>query len=743
MLPELRSVFSDAPCSCMIRFGDAMRVFGSDAAAPTADGHKLVKLIKEFILKSERDRCETTLDTTSSNVESVLVHVAALGCSVLQARVDLIGAAAVEVEQTVAVGLSTRAPIPKDDYFISRQDELDRVGSVVEAVFTSVAAAPRNVLLLRGYPGLGKSAAAKQGLRLMQIKYDAASCCEGVHVSGIIRGRGAAAAEEDLVRWGRDLGAAIGVGSAAPPDAVLSRLKLFLEGTRYVVLLDDADEAGLQEVLRHLPPSQLPCAVVVTSQMLRRDDAERLVTAAECSAAVRGSSVSLCELQPFTLDECSELLRRVFSVESSAPLHSFDAEVRAVFEELARLPLAVRVFCVWLRNRYRDGMKAVRERDIAAFDEAAAGLSVVRDVLAEWKSESGSVVLAPGAEHSRGLQGTVRLALHSLRSHAVEAECRQLLALLALCPPVRTPWSLFDGGKDGQAALMVYGRRVVVEAQSLGHVCVAGESCRIPKLKLEAVAASAQVKEGGKVSVRLKDGKTVNVRGSDVLFEGDAAAVEMEGQWMLPRVLGNRMEGRVMRQHADGSVSVLFQGPHEGCHVQLRGLLSRADLNGCFGYVCGGCDGATQEWRVRATLPCGEVEEVSVKACHLACTGQVMVGDGDGRLRAVAAFARGWLTARRAGAQVMRFGRRSCRPCGPRVCWRVLRMRSGLLLLLWAAAGLWRWTRRSGCSACTSCCRRLCGRRWGTRRMTSWLRCLKRAAAAWAMMIKLIIACTV
>jgi len=144
------------------------------------------------------------------------------------------------------------------------------------------------------------------------------------------------------------------------------------------------------------------------------------------------------------------------------------------------------------------------------------------------------------------------------------------------------------------------------------------------------------------------------VRGSDLLFEGDAAAVEVEGQWMLARVLGSRMEGRVMRQHGDGSVSVLFQGPHEGCHVQLRGLETRADLNGCFGYVCGGCDGATQEWRVRATLPSGEVEDVLVKADNLACSGKVMAGDGEGGVRGVAAFASGWLTAHRPGAAVMR-----------------------------------------------------------------------------------------
>ena len=110
-----------------------------------------------------------------------------------------------------------------------------------------------------------------------------------------------------------------------------------------------------------------------------------------------------------------------------------------------------------------------------------------------------------------------------------------------------------------------------------------------------------------------------------------------------------------MRQHGDGSVSVLFQGPHEGCHVQLRGLATRADLNGCFGYVCGACDAATQRWPVRVTLASDEVKDVSLKAGNLVCTGKVMARDDKGRPRAVPAFASGWLTAQRPGADVMRF----------------------------------------------------------------------------------------
>jgi hypothetical protein len=74
MLPELSSSFNDAPCNCMIRFGDTMSVFGSDAAAPTSDPHKLLKLCKDFVLKTQRESGGENLDVTDSSVDCVFVH---------------------------------------------------------------------------------------------------------------------------------------------------------------------------------------------------------------------------------------------------------------------------------------------------------------------------------------------------------------------------------------------------------------------------------------------------------------------------------------------------------------------------------------------------------------------------------------------------------------------------------------------------------------------------------------------
>jgi hypothetical protein len=264
--------------------------------------------------------------------------------------------------------------------------------------------------------------------------------------------------------------------------------------------------------------------------------------------------------------------------------------------------------------------------------------------------------LAPRpTKHSfRGLRGTLKLFFYSLRSHPLAAECRELLAFLSLFPPEQTPWSLFGGGSTEHAALKTLGRRDLIEGQAVGLVSAVDHSCRIPKLKnLEAVAVSDGVKVGGKVAVRLSDGQTINVRGSDLVFEGDATAVDVDGHCMLPRRLEGEKEGRVMRRHVDGSVSVLLQALHEGCHVRLQGPMLEADLNGCFGYVCGSYDAATQRWPVRVMLPSNELKDMSLNADSLLCSFNTMMRNGS--LFAAPAFASGWSTAFRLKAEEIRF----------------------------------------------------------------------------------------
>jgi hypothetical protein len=669
MLPAVCPSFHDTQSECVIIFGDAMNIFRSDTENSTAANPQLLlKLCRDFKLKTQKHHKGSELIVTHSTVESVFVHVAALGCSVLQNFVDKLPAATAQVEKSAGDGLSSLATLQRDRKFISREKELAQVVSVVEAVFNAVAPAPRVLLLLHGYPGLGKSAAAKQGLNMIQEQYAAESCCNGVLIPSIIRGRGAAAVQEDLVRWGRELGIIKAIESPhEPPHEKLLRLTIFLEQQRYVVLIDDADEAGLKEALTYLPPSKLRCSLLVTSQILKEFDVQKLVSAAESNVVGHLSIISVCELQPFTIEECMELMQRFCphppldpsgqSFPLYEPLHRHGSALREVYEELAWLPLAVRFFIVWLHGRYKNEMKDAKKKASDAktcFDEAAVGAAVAKSLIFEWSKARDSIILAPGVEHSRGLQGTVKLALHSLESHPHQAACSQLLAFLALCPPESTPWSLFDGVGFEQAAQMKRGHRVVLPEQSIGFVSAVGSSCYIPNLEVEAVVVNSEVKNGAEMVLQLKDGKMINVRSSNLLFEGDATAVEMEGHWMLPRCLRFKVQGRVMQQHADGSVSILIQGPYEGCHVRLQGLKSRAELNGCFGHVYGACDRATHTWPVRVTLPSNEVEDMLLKAGNLVCSGHVMAIDGNGSLRAVPSFARNLLTRQRPGAEVIR-----------------------------------------------------------------------------------------
>jgi hypothetical protein len=141
----------------------------------------------------------------------------------------------------------------------------------------------------------------------------------------------------------------------------------------------------------------------------------------------------------------------------------------------------------------------------------------------------------------------VRLALHTIGSRHSELDeaCRQLLGLLALCPPVQVPWSLFDGWHDGTstAELLVRGARVQVGVHSLQRFSPTGERClvyiRSPEClqKLQGTVLSDDVVKSpvGKMSIRVRtteDGeKTVNI--IDVEFYGSHAVLKENGKWVL------------------------------------------------------------------------------------------------------------------------------------------------------------------------------------------------------------------
>ena len=60
--------------------------------------------------------------------------------------------------------------------------------------------------------------------------------------------------------------ALLGMDSDAPVDKVLGSLKTFLQKQRFVILADDIDTHGAKELLKNVPKSSEPCALILTTQ---------------------------------------------------------------------------------------------------------------------------------------------------------------------------------------------------------------------------------------------------------------------------------------------------------------------------------------------------------------------------------------------------------------------------------------------------------------------------------------------
>ncbi len=123
-------------------------------------------------------------------------------------------------------------------------------------------------------------------------------------------------------------------------------MKRFFERSRYVLLIDDANEEGLARALEFLPVSSQRCALIITSQSLTRDSVMHLLAAAGDRTVLHFHK----ELKPFTHDQCMQLMTRV-CYQCEALLQKED-DLRAVFESLAHLPLAVRLFAEWSRKQF-------------------------------------------------------------------------------------------------------------------------------------------------------------------------------------------------------------------------------------------------------------------------------------------------------------------------------------------------------------------------------------------------------
>ncbi len=535
------------------------------------------------------------------NVESStamrLACTAALASRTLQDQVNKLSAVRIVVVASDAAGLSLRAAVTGDNAFIAREEEKAAIVDAVKSVMDGKSHESRRVLLLHGVPGLGKSLLATQALRSAQKDLETnvsrAHASQDVRLE-IVRGRGAGVVDEDLVALGRNLGSIIGDVSASPPEVVRAALRRFLSMSRYVLLIDDADEEGLARGLEFLPVSNQRCALIITSQSLSRDSVTRLLVAAGDHTALHFHK----ELRPFAHKECIQLMRQV--CDKCEALLMKESDLRAVFEGLGRLPLAVRLFAEWSRMQFSanmrvhaDDMKAKmqaacksskeaadkakqpydREQVEAQFrldyDAATSRCTVAAHALLQrWRSAQEGIVLHADAKYSRGLLGTVRLALLQLDALPADLKeaSKQLLGLLALCPAVGVPWSLFDGAS---------------------HVTAAGQACRVRRedgsggiVFYDAVVASDKIIKGGEsVVVQQQNGQKNIVTRSSVEFgpqiidmvvkdnryqvhllapqpEMRGARIELHG--FVTAVANNGLQGRVVQRHEDGTMSVAF-----------------------------------------------------------------------------------------------------------------------------------------------------------------------------------------
>ncbi len=547
MLPEIkRQIIHNAACSCSIDIPLRATVF--------VDEDNPLSYLKESIdfLVLKRSLPTETLSVESNSIET-LAWYAFLATRTLQDKLMLLPACRVHLIDSDCSGISMRPAIAGDESFTARDEEKSIIVRIIRFVMESTSHEACHVLLIHGNPGLGKSLLATQALRNAQnqIKEDSR---DDVTIA-VIRGRGVEVVDEDLVALGHSLGSTIGVASDSSNDVVLASLKCLFKKSRYVVLIDDADAEGMNRALDLLPVSKQRCAVIITSQSLTPSDVNALLqNTGHASAIFRHK-----ELQLFTHQECMQLMMKI--CRDCDSLLQKEDDLRDIFRDgLGYLPLAVRVFAEWCRKQFNTNMqpygsamkakmlaacKTARElalRDNTPYDrklveakfmidyESATGHGAASAdaLLRQWRNEMGGVVLQPGAKYSRGLSGTVRLALLQLESFPADLKeaSKQLLGLLSLCPSMHVSWSLFDGGSAGEASLLVRGTRVEVTGVSLEHVSPVGERCRVAhtpngdsslKKPLYARVLSDRV-EGGYIQIESYVGNIRRVPIADLEF---------------------------------------------------------------------------------------------------------------------------------------------------------------------------------------------------------------------------------
>ena len=406
-------------------------------------------------------------DVDTSNPQGLVDIELSLGSSLFDAMAHLVALSSVSLHDVIEnhigpspiqhrteyVECGMNASVSSEGLFVGRVTETRKLNRCMEPVFQGVG--EHCVLaLVHGIPGSGKSRLAKRQLEILQRQRS-----DYVVYRHIVQGRGRGAARDGLHQMGLALAAQLNVGTAASVDDVLPLLRKFLQNQRFVILADDADAEALDELLRHVPPSSKPCALVFTSQF--GSQMTGILEALRSQALPFQFSLSSdtnIELDKFDPETAVELVAKM-----CLGLQSYDT-----FQELDRVcdpftpappPLAQtdRKFCffwsirIWLRDVLRRDMDylplAVQAFSVWLRQEAERVEANAANMIRRWSTALDGDFVGEVSSGHRAINATVLLALHNIGSRYSELDeaCRQVLGLLALCPPVNVPWSLFDG----------------------------------------------------------------------------------------------------------------------------------------------------------------------------------------------------------------------------------------------------------------------------------------------------------